>query len=141
MEPFEIRGFNLCESILRHTPEQLRTFIRRMKELNMNTLIVHYDYGFKRYQDIIIEECEKANVEIILMTFGPRTFLSYTPWKTDWFAKKLDGTAYTERLECDTYPCAFVPEVLEAYEYGAKQWLLSLPKEIKHVHMRAADNL
>lgn len=141
MEPFEIRGFNLCESILRHTPEQLRTFIRRMKSLNLNTLIVHYDYGFRRYQDIILEECENANVEIILMTFGPRTFLSYSQWKTQWFAKKIDGTPYTERLECDTYPCAYEPEVLQAYEYGARQWLLSLPKQIRHVHMRAADGL
>lgn len=141
MNAFEIRGFNLCESILRHTPEQLRTFIRRMKRLNMNTLIVHYDYGFQRYQELILEECEKAGVEIILMTFGPRTFLSYSTWKRQWFAKKLDGTPQTERLECDTYPCAFEPEVLEAYEDGAKKWLQSLPKQIRHVHMRAADNL
>lgn len=139
MDAFEIRGFNPCESLLRHTPEQLRTFIRRMKTLKMNTLIVHYDYGWKRYKDIIIEECGNAGVEIILMTFGPRTFLSYSPWKKEWFAKQPDGTPYTDRLECETYPCAHEPECLEAYEYGAKQWLRSLPKEIRHVHMRAAD--
>ena len=45
-QPFAVRGFNLCESILRHTPEQLRKFIRRMKVLRMNTLIVHSDYGW-----------------------------------------------------------------------------------------------
>lgn len=141
MEAFEIRGFNPCESLLRHKPEQLRTFIRRMKTLNLNTLIVHYDYGWKRYKDLIIGECEAAGVEIILMTFGPRTFLSYSPWKSEWFAKKADGTSFTENLECETYPCAQEKECLEAYDYGARQWLKSLPVQIKHVHMRAADGL
>ena len=40
---FSVRGFNPCESLLRHTPEQLRRFIRRMKQLNFNTIIIHYD--------------------------------------------------------------------------------------------------
>ena len=141
MKPFEIRGFNPCESLLRHSPEQLTRFIRRMKTLNMNTIIIHYDYGWKRYQDLIIKECQDAGVKIILMTFGPRTFLSYSDWKTQWFAKDLNGNPFCQRLECETYPCAFEPEALAAYEYGAKQWLHSLPSAIKHVHMRAADGL
>lgn len=141
MKQFEIRGFNLCESILRHTPDQLRSFIQRMKRLNMNTLIVHYDYGWKRYKDIILEECKNAGVEITLMTFGPRTFLSYVQCDKKWFAKKEDGSRFNELLECETYLCPFANGVLEAYEYGAKQWLRSLPKQIKHVHMRAADGL
>ncbi len=136
---FEVRGFNLCESILRHTPEQLRRFIRRMKTLNMNTLIVHYDYGWKQFKDIILEECEKANVEIVLMTFGPRTFLSYVEWNKKWFAKREDGSTFNETLECETYLCPFEKEGLEAFEYGAKKWLEALPPQIKHVHMRAAD--
>lgn len=141
MESFAIRGFNPCESLLRHTPEQLRRFIRRMKTLNMNTIIIHYDYGWNRYKDLIMEECAAANVNIILMTFGPRTFLSYSPWKKEWFAKDPDGNPYTDRLECETYPCRYQPEVLEAYAYGARQWLKSLPPQIKHVHMRAADGI
>ncbi len=141
MKPFAIRGFNPCESLLRHTPEQLRTFLRRMKTLNMNTIIIHYDYGWKRYQDLILEECDRNKIEIILMTFGPRTFLSYSDWKPVWFAKNADGILFTNRLECETFPCRFNPECLEAYEYGAKQWLKSLPPQIRHVHMRAADGL
>lgn len=141
MKPFKIRGFNMCESLLRHTPEQIISFIRRMKTLNMNTLIIHYDYGWNRYKEIIMDECEKAGVEITLMTFGPRTFLSYSDWDSKWFAKKEDGSNYNSVLECETYPCAFQPDVKEAYEYGAKQWLLSLPKQIHRVHMRAADGL
>ena len=136
---FKIRGFNLCESILRHSPEQLRSFIRRMKELRMNTIIIHYDYGWKRYKDIILEETQKAGVEITLMTFGPRTFFSFTDWKPEWFAKREDGVPFTNELECETQPCRFQPEGLEAFAFGAKQWLKSLPTQIKHVHMRAAD--
>lgn len=138
---FAIRGFNPCESLLRHSPEQLRTFLRRMKKLNFNTIILHYDYGWKRYQDLLLSECEANGINIILMTFGPRTFLSYSDWKPSWFAKKEDGTPYTNRLECETYPCAFEPEALAAYKYGAIQWLKSLPPQIKNVHMRAADGL
>ena len=141
MESFAIRGFNPCESLLRHTPEQLRRFIRRMKTLKMNTIIIHYDYGWKRYKDLILEECSAANINIILMTFGPRTFFRYSNWKKEWFAKDLTGRPYCSNLECETYPCRFEKEALEAYAYGVKEWLKSLPPQIKHVHMRAADGL
>lgn len=141
MKPFEIRGFNPCESLLRHSPEQLRNFIRRMKTLRMNTIIIHYDYGWKRYQELILEECEKAGIDIILMTFGPRTFFSYSDWKNQWFAKDEAGVPFTEHLECETYPCRFEEEALQAFEYGACQWLKELPPAIKHVHMRGADGI
>ena len=141
MKPMEVRGFNPCESLLRHTPEQLRNFIRRMKTLRMNTIIIHYDYGWKRYRELILEECRKAGIEIILMTFGPRTFLSYSDWKPEWFAKDLSGRPFTPRLECETYPCRFEEEALQAFEYGARQWLKELPPDIRHIHMRAADGI
>ena len=138
---FPIRGFNLCESLLRHSEEQLRRFIRRMKGLRMNTIIIHYDYGWRRYKDIILEETARAGVDITLMTFGPRTFFSYSDWKPEWFAKKEDGSLFTDILECNTQPCRFQPEALEAFAYGAKEWLRDIPPQIKHVHMRAADGL
>ena len=138
-ELFPIRGFNPCESLLRHTPEQLRNFIRRMKALDFNTIIIHYDYGWKRYRDLILEECRKANVEITLMTFGPRTFYRYTDWKKEFFARREDGSFFTEKLECETFPCRFAPGALEAFEEGARAWLAELPPEIRRVHMRAAD--
>ena len=137
--PFAVRGFNPCESLLRHTPEQLRRFIRRMKTLNFNTIIIHYDYGWKRYRELILEECRKAGVEIILMTFGPRTFYKYTDWKSGFFAKRENGEPFTGKLECETYPCRFAPGALDAFEEGAKAWLAELPPEIRHIHMRAAD--
>lgn len=138
-ELFTIRGFNPCESLLRHTPDQLRTFLRRMKSLKFNSVIIHYDYGWNRYKDLILEECRNAGVEITLMTFGPRTFYSLSEWKKEFSAKKEDGSFFTEKLECETFPCRFVPGALEAYEEGAVRWLCKLPPEIRRVHMRAAD--
>jgi hypothetical protein len=138
---FSIRGFNPCESLLRHTPEQLRRFLQRMKILKMNSIIIHYDYGWNRYKNIILEETKKAGVEITMMTFGPRTFFSYVDWKAEWFAKKEDGSNFTSLLECETQPCRFQFEGIEAFTYGAKKWLRELPKEIVRVHMRASDGL
>ncbi len=138
-EQFAVRGFNPCESLLRHTPEQLRRFIRRMKRLKFNTIIIHCDYGWKRYKDLILEECRRAGVEITLMTFGPRTFYRYTDWKPEFFARKEDGGLFTEKLECETYPCRFAPGALEAFEEGARAWLAELPPAIRRIHMRAAD--
>ena len=112
-----------------------------MKTLRLNTIIIHYDYGWKRYRELILEECRKAGIEIILMTFGPRTFLSCSDWKPQWFAKDLSGVPFTPRLECETYPCRFEEEALRAFEYGARQWLKELPPEIRHIHMRAADGI
>ncbi len=140
-KPFEVRGFNMCESILRHSPEQLTRFIRRMKKLHLNSLIIHYDYGWKRYRDLILKECADAGVEITLMTFGPRTFFSYADAKSEWFAKDENGRPFTSEPECETHPCRFRPEGCEAFYHGAVQWLNSLPPEIRRIHMRAGDGL
>jgi len=138
---FSVRGFNLCESILRHSPEQLRRFIRRMKTLNMNSLIVHYDYGWRRYHDLISEECKNAGIEITLMTFGPRTFYSLVDWKKEWFAKDENGVPFCNFSECETLPCAANPEALEGFRAGAKIFLRRLPPNIKRIHMRAGDGV
>lgn len=136
---FPIRGFNMCESLLRHTPEQLKCFFRRMKSLDFNSVIIHYDYGWRRYQQLILEECQAAGVEITLMTFAPRTFFELVDWTPEWFAKQSDGTPFTERPECETFPCRFAPGALEGFGAGAELWLRSLPSAIKRVHARAGD--
>ena len=139
MNKFQVRGFNPCESLLRHTPEQLSAFIRRMKTYNFNSIIIHSDYGWKRYQKLIEEECRNAGVEITLMVFGPRTFFSLCDWKTSWFAKDENGKPFTERPECETHPCASNPEALEAYQAGAEKYIASLPSTLTRLHMRAGD--
>jgi len=136
---FEIRGFNLCESILRHTPQQLTRFIRRMKSLDANTLIVHSDYGWQRRQELITRECKAANVNIILMSFGPRTMLRMVPWKISYFAKDENGVPYCRQPECESWLCVSNPEALEAFGEGAKKYLALLPSGIKYFHLRAPD--
>ena len=141
MNDFRIRGFNPCESLLRHTPEQLTRFIHRMKALDFTTLIVHSDYGWKRHRELIERECRAANVEVTLMVFGPRTFFSLMEWKPAWFAVNENGIPYTEKPECETHPCASNPEAAAAFEEGAEKWFREVPSWVKRVHMRAGDGL
>ena len=136
---FEVRGLNLVESVLRHSPEQLRRFIRRMKALRLNTLIVHYDYGWNRFKDLILEETAQAGVGICLMVFGPRTVFRLSGCKPEWLAKDANGKPWTTKCECDTKPCASCPEALEAYEAGAELLVKALPQAIRRVQLRHAD--
>ena len=136
---FCIRGFNLCETLLRHSPEQLRRFIRRMKTLELNTLIVHYDYGWKRCAPVILEECEKAGIGLTLMVFGPRSFLKLAGAPASLFAKSETGEPFTHQAECETQPCAGNPESIAAFRRGAELYLADLPPQIRRVHMRAGD--
>lgn len=141
MNSFQVRGFNPCESLLRHTPEQLTAFIRRMKELDFNSIIIHSDYGWMRYRELIERECRNAGVEITLMVFGPRTFFSLTDWQSRWFAKDENGKPFSAVPECETHPCAAEPEAIEAFQEGAEKYIASLPCSIKRLHMRAGDGL
>ena len=141
MNRFQVRGFNPCESLLRHTPEQLTRFIRRMKQLNFNSIIIHSDYGWKRYRELIEKECAANGVEITLMVFGPRTFFSLVDWKPQWFAADENGKPFTTRPECETHPCASDPEALSGFYEGAKKYLSTLPPTVARVHMRAGDGL
>jgi len=141
MTCFQVKGFNPCESLLRHTTEQISRFICRMKELGFSTLIVHSDYGWRRHQELLSQECRKAGVEITLMVFGPRTFFSLLDWKRAWFAMDEQGRPFTEKPECETHPCASNPEAVSAFQEGAERWFRSVPSWIKRVHMRAGDGL
>ena len=141
MNGFSIFGFNPCESLLRHTPDQLTRFLRRMKKLRMNSIIIHSDYGWKRYRDLIERECAAAGIEITLMVFGPRSFFSLTDWKKSWFAKDESGNPWIDHPECETHPCGSDPEAVAAFQEGAERWLAELPGSIKRVHMRAGDGL
>lgn len=138
---FPVRGLNLVESVLRHTPEQLRGFIRRMPGLKLNTLIVQHNYGWQRYGDLILEEAAAAGVELCMMTFSPLTFYRYVDVKPHWLAKREDGTLFTDRLVCETQLCSAEPEAIEAFAYGAERWLADLPAAIRHIHVRPGDGL
>jgi len=40
---FAIRGINVCESLLRHTPRQIESLFDRMAGLGLNTLLMDAD--------------------------------------------------------------------------------------------------
>ena len=137
---FEIRGFNMCESLLRHTPEQLERFLDRMGELKFNSLIVQYDYGFRHYQQLIKEKCRKHNIDVTLMVFGPRTFFALSGCDCRYFALDENGIPYCNEPECETWPCFSSPEAMEYFKRGAEIFLREyVPSWIKRVHMRSGD--
>lgn len=138
---FSFRGFNLVESVLRHTPEQLRRFIRRMKTLGFNSLIVQYDYGFRRHQKLICEECDAAGIEIRLMVFGPRTFFRLAGGTAELFAKDENGAPFFTEPVCESWPCVFAPRVLDTFAAGCAEFLRGLPSPIRIVQMRSGDGL
>ena len=139
-QPFEIRGFNMCESLLRHTPEQLARFLDRMGELKFNSLIVQYDYGFRHYRQLIKEKCLQHNIDVTLMVFGPRTFFSLSKCDSRYFALDENGKPYCSEPECETWPCFSSNEAMEHFKRGAEIFLKEyVPDWIKRVHMRSGD--
>ena len=139
-QPFEIRGFNMCESLLRHTPQQLSDFLDRMNSLKFNNLIVQYDYGFRHYQNVIREKCEKYNIDVTLMVFGPRTFFSLSNCPAEYFACDENGKPYCPSPECETWPCFNSAGAMEYFKRGAEIFLKEcVPSWIKRVHMRSGD--
>ncbi len=138
---FQLRGFNLCESLNRHTPEELTRFFRRMKTLDFNAVIIHYDYGFKRYRELIERECAEKGIDVTLMVFGPRTFFSLGGATPDMFACDESGNPWIGEAACETWPCFSNPEALECFRLGAVRFLKQLPHWVKRIHMRAGDGL
>lgn len=81
-------GFNMVESLLRHTPEQLEVFLNRMNTLRLNTLMVQYDYGFKHYRELLLQYCSRYGIELRLMVFGPRSFFRLADWNPDMLSRQ-----------------------------------------------------
>ena len=130
----------MCESLLRHTPQQLCRFLDRMKDLQFNNLIVQYDYGFRHYQEIIREKCEKYNIDVTLMVFGPRSFFKLSDCPAEYFACDENGKPYTASPECETWPCFSSDEAMKYFRRGAEIFLKEhVPSWIKRVHMRSGD--
>ena len=115
-------GFNMVESLLRHTPEQLEVFLNRMNTLRLNTLMVQYDYGFKHYRELLLQYCSRYGIELRLMVFGPRSFFRLADWNPDMLSRQKDGKLFTDTLECETWPCRYAPGALEQFEYGAERF-------------------
>ena len=132
-------GFNLVESLLRHSRPQLERFLNRMNHLHLNTLMVQYDYGFKHYKELLLKHCLRDGIQLRLMVFGPRSFYRLAEWHPDMLSRQKDDSLFTDQLECETWPCRFAPGALEQFEYGAEEFFRQLPPEINWVQMRSGD--
>lgn len=118
---FSTRGINTCESLARHTPDELRRLIDSMGKWRMNSLVVHINYGWSRHKKLIIEECARRGIDLVFYVYTSMTFLPPDA-PVRWLAKRKDGTPYTSRVECETRPCVSEPEVLEAFQDGAREF-------------------
>ena len=121
---FRVRGVNPCESLARHTPDSLRQLIDRMGRWRMNTLIVHTVYGWNQHRDLIVEECAKRGIELVLYVYTNIEFLPPDA-PPAWFAKDPEGKPFTARPECETRLCPCEANGLAAYEEGAREFFRS----------------
>ncbi len=118
---FGVRGINTCESLARHTPEEMRLLIDRMGHWRMNALVVHVSYGWRRQRDLIIAECAKRGIDLVFYVYANLAFLPPDA-PARWFAKREDGTPITKQLECETRLCLAEPEGLRASDEGAERF-------------------
>lgn len=101
---WKVRGMYPCETLSRHTPEQIAKFIDRMGKWRMNTFVCYTHYGYDEHVDTIKAECAKRGIEII-----------YYHNTSFWFGRRLDparhfavdesGRPWTKKLRCETRLC------------------------------------
>ena len=134
---FSIRGINVCESLARHTPEQVTHLIERMVKWNMNTLVLHRCYGYKFHRKLIETLCQQAGIEI---TYYVQTALAFTPRANSrLFALDVNLKPHTKQACNETRLCVSNPESREYFRGGARKYFISndvLP-ESKHLLMDA----
>lgn len=124
---FSIRGLNPCESLARHSPEQIRTLIDRMGRWRMNTIIIHSLYGYRGHRVLIERECAKRGIELVHYTYYNLSFCGAIPRRH--FAKARTGEPKPQgdRLLCSDRLCASDPEGLRLYREGVKRFLAEHP--------------
>ena len=135
---FTIRGVNPCESLARHTPEQLRDLIDRMGKWRMNTMIVHVNYGWRFHRDLIVEECRKRGIDIVFYVYTSIVFLPPDA-PAEWLAKGVDVRPITNHPECETRLCLAEPDGLDAFEQGARKFFADEAGPAASVLMQTGD--
>lgn len=125
---FSIRGSNPCESLSRHTPEQLKKFIDRCGRWRFNTMIIHTQYGYWKNRKLIEEECAKRGIELVFYTYCNLAFCKYNVRED--FARREDGSIIPpgDKLECVDRLCASNPEGLARYRQGVTEYLAEHPE-------------
>ncbi len=125
---FSIRGVNPCESLSRHTPEQLKKFIDRCGRWRFNTIIIHTQYGYWKNRKLIEEECAKRGIEQVFYTYYNLAFCKYNIRED--FARREDGSIIPkgDKLECADRLCVSNPEGLARYRRGLVEYLAEHPE-------------
>ena len=122
---FVIRGLNPCESLNRHTPEQLVRFMDRMGRWRMNTLIIHSNYGFRTHQALIEREAAKRGIELVHYTYSNLCFMDGIA--PEHFAKDSERRAMWDRAECETRLCVSDAQGLRQYAANVRRYLEEHP--------------
>ncbi|MFH1614994.1 MAG: hypothetical protein ABIG61_07910 [Planctomycetota bacterium] len=120
---FQIRGINPCESLARHTPEQIEHLIDRMANWRMNTLIIHLCYGYKFHADQIEHLCRELGIEIKYYVQTSLLFLSEA--SPSIFAHDMNGNPHTKHLDNSTRLCVSEPAAVETFRNGARRFFSS----------------
>lgn len=122
---FPIRGLNPCESLNRHTPEQMARFLDRMGRWRMNTLIIHSNYGYATHRALIEREAAKRGIELVHYTYSNLCFMDGI--SPEHFAKNESGQPMWERAECETRLCVNDADGLAKYERNVGRYLDAHP--------------
>ena len=102
--PWKVRGLYPCETLSRHTPEQIVSFIDRMGKWRMNTFVCYTHYGYHEHAQTIKAECAKRGIDILY--YHNTSFWFGRGWDPRrHFAVDADGVPWTKMLRCETRPC------------------------------------
>jgi hypothetical protein len=102
--PWKVRGMYPCETLSRHTPEQIANFIDRMGKWRMNAFVCYTHYGYHEHAETIKAECAKRGIDIIY--YHNTSFWFGRKWEAKkHFAVDAAGVPWTTMLRCETRPC------------------------------------
>lgn len=121
---FSVRGLNLCESLRRHTDEQVRRLFGRMEQWRMNTVVIHTEYGYRARQSLIDQLCAERGIARIFYVQTSLAFLQDAPSTA--FAKDPEGRPWTPVLGNTTKACASDPAVLSMLAERCRDFLRRL---------------
>ena len=110
--PWRIRGIYPCETLHRHSPEQMRRLIDRMGKWRFNTFVAYTYYGFREHVALIEEECAKRGIDVVYYYNTSFQFMRELDAPAH-FAKNAAGKPFSETLMCITRPCFADPAVRE----------------------------
>lgn len=137
--PFDIRGIHVCESLSRHTPEQIQKLLRRLVQWRMNTLVVVPQYGFRKHEAHIRSFCRSHKISLVQYVYS---FLAFAPdAKPDFFAVGKTGLPHFENMECQTRLCASHSGARKHFREGARRYLGENLETGDQIVLATADGL